>query len=90
MISCTIEAAPLTEEYEVGVIDEIQMIGSAERGWGWTKAILSTKAKRIHLCGDERALGIVSKLLEQTGDKLEERRYSRLSKLTLISKTFKL
>ena len=57
------EAAPLADEYEVAVLDEIQMIGNAERGWGWTKAILAIKAKRIHLCGDERALGIVSKLL---------------------------
>ena len=45
------------------MIDEIQMIGDPDRGWGWTKAILATKAKRIHLCGDERALGIVSKIL---------------------------
>ena len=66
------------------------MIGDASRGWAWTKAILATKAKRIHLCGDERALGIVSKLLEMTGDLLEERRYSRLSKLTLLHKQFRL
>lgn len=46
------------------------MIEDQERGWAWTKAILSTKARRIHLCGDERALGIVSKLVSITGDLL--------------------
>jgi ATP-dependent RNA helicase SUPV3L1/SUV3 len=66
------------------------MIEDHERGWAWTKAILSTKAKRIHLCGDERALGIISKLVNITGDLLEERKYSRLSKLTLIHKIYKL
>ena len=66
------------------------MIGNPERGWAWTKAILAIKAKRIHLCGDERALSIISKLLEDTGDLLEERKYSRLSKLILKHKIFKL
>ena len=90
LVSCTIEAAPLNEEYEVAVIDEIQMIGDSERGWAWTRAILAVKAKRVHLCGDERALNIVSRILELTGDTLEEKRYSRLSKLTLMHKKFKL
>lgn len=53
----------MDEEYEVAVIDEIQMIGDRERGSAWTKALLALKAKRIHLCGDERALGIVSKIV---------------------------
>lgn len=66
------------------------MIADEERGWAWTRAVLAIKAKRIHLCGDERALNIISKILEQTGDILEERMYSRLSKLTLIHKKFKL
>lgn len=66
------------------------MIGDTERGWAWTRAILAVKAKRIHLCGDERALNIVSRILELTGDTLEEKRYSRLSKLTLLHKKFKL
>ena len=39
-------------DYEVAVIDEIQMIGDPGRGWGWTKAILATRAKKVHLCGD--------------------------------------
>jgi ATP-dependent RNA helicase SUPV3L1/SUV3 len=61
----------LNEDYEVAVIDEIQMIGDGERGWAWTRALLAVRAKRIHLCGDERALNIISKLLELTGDILE-------------------
>lgn len=76
------------EEYDVAVIDEIQMIGDKERGWSWTKAVLGTRAKRIHLCGDERAISLVSKLVEQCGGTLEERRYSRLGKLKLIPKKF--
>ena len=74
----------------MAIIDEIQMIGDSERGWSWTKALLSTKAKRIHVCGDERAIGLVSKLVKQCGGTLEERRYSRLGKLKLIPKIFEI
>ena len=44
LTSCTIETANLTKDYNVAVIDEVQMIGDKERGWGWTRAILNTKS----------------------------------------------
>lgn len=45
LTSCTIETANLKKNYELAVIDEVQMIGDLERGWGWTRAILNTKAQ---------------------------------------------
>jgi ATP-dependent RNA helicase SUPV3L1/SUV3 len=66
------------------------MIGDNERGWSWTKAILSLKAKRIHLCGDERAIDLISNLVKMSGGTLEERRYSRLGKLQLIHSKYDL
>ena len=39
------------------------MIGDIVRGWSWTAAILGLQAKTIHLCGDERALNLVSTLI---------------------------
>jgi ATP-dependent RNA helicase SUPV3L1/SUV3 len=42
------------------------MIDDTERGWAWTKALLSLKAKRIHLCGDARALDLVSNIVKLT------------------------
>ena len=68
--SCTIEKADLTKEYDVAVIDEIQMIKDEDRGFAWTNALLGLKAKDIHICGDERALQLITKLLEPTGDKV--------------------
>jgi len=29
----------LEKEYDVAVIDEIQMIGDSSRGWAWTRAV---------------------------------------------------
>ena len=71
LTSCTIEAAKIQNHYDVGIIDEIQMIGDLGRGWAWTSAVLGLNANRIHLCGDERALHLVSQLLKITGDELE-------------------
>jgi hypothetical protein len=42
------------------------------------------------LCGDERAIGLVSKLVKDCGGTLEERRYSRLGKLKLLPKIFEM
>jgi ATP-dependent RNA helicase SUPV3L1/SUV3 len=44
------------------------MIGDKERGSSWTNAFLGIQAKRIHVCGDERALHLINKLCNLTGD----------------------
>jgi len=60
----------LNTQYDIAVIDEIQLIEDPERGFAWTNALLGLQAKEIHLCGDERALKLISKLLESTNDKV--------------------
>lgn len=67
-LSCTIEMADLNEEYDVAVIDEIQLIEDNERGFAWTNALLGLRAKEIHVCGEERALRLITRLLEPTKD----------------------
>ena len=62
--------ADLQNTYDVAVIDEIQLIEDSERGYAWTNAILGLQAKELHLCGDERALRLIAKLLEHTVDEL--------------------
>ena len=39
-VSSTVEMAPLGQMVDVAVIDEIQLIGDAQRGWAWTAAVL--------------------------------------------------
>jgi replicative superfamily II helicase len=38
-MACTIEMVSMTDEVDVAVIDEIQMIGDPFRGWAWTRAV---------------------------------------------------
>ncbi|PPJ56564.1 hypothetical protein CBER1_03912 [Cercospora berteroae] len=83
MTACTVEMMPLNKELDVAVIDEIQMIGSAERGWAWTQALLGVKAKEVHLCGEERTVPLIKELCASIGEKLEIHHYQRLSPLAV-------
>lgn len=85
MASCTVEMVPLNEDLEVAVIDEIQMIGSVDRGWAWTQALLGLKAKELHLCGEERAVSLIRELAAMMGDKLVIHQYQRLSPLRAMT-----
>ncbi|KAI3318301.1 P-loop containing nucleoside triphosphate hydrolase protein [Xylariaceae sp. AK1471] len=79
--SCTVEMTPLNNPVDVAVIDEIQMIGDAERGWAWTQAFLGVQAKDLHLCGEERTVELIQSLCATLGDKCVVTRYKRLSGL---------
>jgi len=81
--TCTIEMLSYRHQYDVGVIDEIQMIGDPERGFAWTDAVLGLCAKEIHLCGEESALPVIRQLLQETGDNLTVKRYERLTPLSV-------
>lgn len=40
LYACTVEMALLHKQFDVAVIDEIQMISDSSRGWAWTQAFL--------------------------------------------------
>ena len=84
--SSTIEMANFHKEYDVAIIDEIQMIGDAKRGWAWTKALLMINADVIYLCGDESVLNLIQKIVDITGDILEIVEHERKTDLKLLPK----
>ncbi|KAI0395888.1 P-loop containing nucleoside triphosphate hydrolase protein [Xylariaceae sp. FL0594] len=79
--SCTVEMTPVNQVVDVAVIDEIQMIGDADRGWAWTQAFFGVQAKEVHLCGEERAVELIQSLCAMLGDKCVVHHYKRLSGL---------
>lgn len=85
MQSCTVEMIPLNNEVDVAVIDEIQMVGSKDRGWAWTQALLGVRAKEVHLCGEERVVPLIRELAASLGERLEVHKYERLSPLQMDS-----
>ena len=83
-VSCTVEMVPTDMSiFQVGVIDEIQMIGDDERGAGWTKALFGLCCKELHLCGHPSAVNLVKTLLKLTEEEVEVRTYDRLTPLSL-------
>lgn len=85
--SSTMEMVDVATEYEVCVIDEIQMIGDESRGWAWTQAVLGVKAKEVHMCGEERVVDLITKLAASVGDELIVHRYKRLGPLEVLPKS---
>lgn len=79
--SCTVEMVPLNTQFDVAVIDEIQMIADPERGNAWTTAVLGVQAKEVHLCGEDRTVKLLQALCASVGDKCVVHRYDRLSPL---------
>ncbi|KAG7447258.1 P-loop containing nucleoside triphosphate hydrolase protein [Guyanagaster necrorhizus] len=81
LYSCTVEMIKPNILYDVAVVDEIQMIGDAERGFAWTEAVLGLNAREIHLCGEETAVPIIEAMVKETNDDLVVKRYERLTPL---------
>ena len=77
--SCTVEMIPLESDVDVAVIDEIQLIGDANRGQAWTNAMLGLRAKEIHVCGEETVIPLLESMAKETGDEIVINRYKRLS-----------
>jgi len=83
LLSCTVEMLSAAQPWDVAVVDEIQMIADAERGYAWTSAVIGLNAKELHLCGEETAVPIVEALLKDTEDELVVKRYQRLTPLSI-------
>ncbi|KAI0085941.1 P-loop containing nucleoside triphosphate hydrolase protein [Irpex rosettiformis] len=84
LTSCTVEMLDLAP-YDVAVIDEIQLISDPDRGGSWTEAVLGVNAREVHLCGEESAVPLIKRLLEDVGDEVEVKRYERLTPLKVAN-----
>ena len=79
--SCTVEMVSVTKNYDVAVVDEIQMVGNPQRGHSWTRALHGLLANEIHLCGGLEAADKVESLVRDMGDDFTLIKYDRLSPL---------
>lgn len=89
-VASTIEKLQTGMEYDVCVIDEAQMISDNQRGWAWTRAIISVLAPEIHVCMAPEALDIIIKLIEECNDTYEVVNHKRDTELIFEDKPFDL
>lgn len=88
-MSCTVEMTPLEEEYDVAIIDEVQMLQDNQRGWAWSRALLGVAAREVHICGEAAAIPLVKSLLATAGETVEVRQYKRLTGLQIETSALK-
>jgi len=82
--SCTVETVNIHRDYDVAVIDEIQMLADSQRGFAWTRALHGLRCKEIHVCGGLEAANLVKAFAADVGDDFELREYARLSPLKYV------
>ncbi len=87
-ICCTIEKLDINQEYDVGIIDEIQMINNDQRGDAWTRAVLGLKSKEIHICGAMNAKELLIKIIEDCAEEYEIIEYKRKVPLLMQKVSF--
>ncbi|GAA6035934.1 hypothetical protein JCM8097_005173 [Rhodosporidiobolus ruineniae] len=85
--SCTVEMFPLSRRLDVGVVDEIQMLGDPQRGAAWTAAVVGSLCDELHLCGEESVVELVQRIAAETGDECIVKRYQRLSPLVVSDRS---
>lgn len=87
LCSSTIEMLNLSQEIDVLVIDEIQMIADPGRGSAWTHALLGAPAKEIHMCGEASVVDLVKSIASSLGETVEVHNYSRLGGLQPLNES---
>ncbi|SCV67955.1 BQ2448_76 [Microbotryum intermedium] len=87
LTSCTVEMFPMSKRLDVGVVDEIQMIGDVQRGTAWTNVVIGANCAELHLCGEESIVELVQRLAHELGDECVIKRYSRLSPLVVAEQS---
>lgn len=86
--SSTVEKVDLNNEYEVVVIDECQMLEDPQRGAAWTRAILGTYAREIHVCCALSATSILKTLINNCEDTYEVITHTRDTDLIVEEDSF--
>ncbi|CDR94663.1 ATP-dependent RNA helicase, putative [Babesia bigemina] len=83
-LACTVEMTPLHRDYGCAVIDEMQMVGDANRGFAWTRAFLGIRAPEVHICGSISCYTLAKSLCDIAGDSLEVTEHARLGQIAVI------
>lgn len=85
-VCSTIEMIDFDLDVDVAVIDEVQMLDDADRGWAWVNAIIGCPAKKVIMTGSVNALEAVKRIARYTGEELEIVKHKRKNELKVLEK----
>lgn len=86
VISSTVEMLDPEREVDVAVIDEVQMLADAERGWAWSAALVGVPARTIYLLGSPDIRPVVERMAAHLGEPLEVVELERKTPIKLVEK----
>ncbi|WP_229722823.1 helicase-related protein [Xylophilus rhododendri] len=85
-VASTVEMVDVQTPVEVAVIDEIQMLGDADRGAAWTAAVCGVPAQTVYLVGSAATRAAIESLAKRLGCECEVHELQRKSKLAMGEK----
>jgi replicative superfamily II helicase len=72
------------EPVDVAVIDEIQMISDADRGWAWTAALVGAPARDVFVCGAVAAKKVCEEVAATLGEEMTIEMLTRKNELQAV------
>lgn len=81
VVCSTIEMMDVSQHYDVGVIDEMQMVADPQRGWAWTQALFDLSADHLFVLGSPAVEKVLHDFSETTGEALTVHHTQRFTAL---------
>lgn len=69
--SSTIEMLDFERVVDTAVIDEVQLLKDADRGWAWSAAIIGVPARRVAMTGSPECVDLIRALADYLQEPLE-------------------
>lgn len=82
-MSSTIEMLDPSKEYDVAIIDEIQMINNMDRGDAWLQAFMGVNAKKVIVVGSNEIKAVVHRLANYLNEPVTYQEFERKSPLKM-------
>lgn len=82
-MSSTIEMLDTSKEYDVAIIDEIQMINNMDRGDAWLQAFMGVNAKKVIVVGSNEIKAVVHRLANYLNEPVTYQEFERKSPLKM-------
>jgi ATP-dependent RNA helicase SUPV3L1/SUV3 len=80
-ICSTIEMVNFSQEIDVCVIDEVQMLEDPDRGWAWVNAIVGAPSSKVIMTGSVNALEAIKKIASYLEEDLKVVKFQRKNPL---------
>lgn len=86
--SSTVEMMDYTQQYDVAIIDEVQLINDPDRGHAWLEAIIGINAEKVILVGSKDIESVIVEIAEYLNEPLEIKKFERKTKLSFQKDLF--